>query len=152
MAKTKTKKGVCLNTGRTHFKIGSIPWNKGKKGIHLSRKTEFKKGQKHSERWFKIMKGFRDVKNPNWKGDKAKQGAIHTWLKKRLGYPQTCEHCGKTGLFGKKIDWANKNHKYKRNFSDWMRLCVSCHRKYDIKYNGYFRSILVKKIIPPQKT
>lgn len=24
----KTEKGVCLNTGRTHFKKGAIPWNK----------------------------------------------------------------------------------------------------------------------------
>jgi len=39
-----TKKGVCLNTGRTHFKKGHIPWIKGLKGIHLSPKTEFKKG------------------------------------------------------------------------------------------------------------
>ena len=30
---------------KTTFKNGHIPWNKGKKGIHLSIKTEFKKGQ-----------------------------------------------------------------------------------------------------------
>lgn len=28
------------------FKEGDVPWNKGKKGIHLSPETEFKKGQK----------------------------------------------------------------------------------------------------------
>ena len=32
------------NTGRTHFKKGMTPWIKGKKGIHQSPKTEFKKG------------------------------------------------------------------------------------------------------------
>ena len=31
---------------KTSFKKGSIPWNKDKKGIHLSLKSEFKKGQK----------------------------------------------------------------------------------------------------------
>ncbi len=31
---------------KTSFKSGNIPWNKGKKGIHLSPKSEFKKGQK----------------------------------------------------------------------------------------------------------
>ena len=30
----------------TCFKKGFIPWNKGKKGIHLSPNSEFKKGQK----------------------------------------------------------------------------------------------------------
>ena len=28
-------------------------------------------------------------------------------------------------------------NKYKRNLNDWMRLCVKCHRKYDIENNGY---------------
>jgi len=40
-----TLKGRCLNTGRTHFKKGFIPWNKGMKGIHLNPKNEFKPGQ-----------------------------------------------------------------------------------------------------------
>ncbi len=31
---------------KTSFKKGSTPWNKNKKGIHLSPATEFKKGQK----------------------------------------------------------------------------------------------------------
>lgn len=31
---------------KTTFKKGNIPWNKGKKGIHLSKKSEFKKGCK----------------------------------------------------------------------------------------------------------
>lgn len=36
------------NTGpnKTSFKKGRKPWNKDKKGIHLSPKTEFKKGRK----------------------------------------------------------------------------------------------------------
>ena len=29
---------------KTSFKKGRTPWNKNKKGIHLSRKSEFKKG------------------------------------------------------------------------------------------------------------
>jgi hypothetical protein len=31
---------------KTAFKDGSVPWNKNVKGIHLSPKSEFKKGQK----------------------------------------------------------------------------------------------------------
>ena len=56
---------------QTTFKKGSIPWNKGKKGIHLSAKSEFKKGQ-------------RPV---NWKPvgtitqRKEKSGTIRNWIK-----------------------------------------------------------------------
>ena len=38
---------------KTVFKKGHIPWNEGKMGIHLSPKTEFKKGQK-SLRWLPV--------------------------------------------------------------------------------------------------
>lgn len=38
------------------FKKGHRPWNKDKKGIHLSKETEFKKGQ------------FEGDKNHNWRG------------------------------------------------------------------------------------
>ena len=43
------------NTGpnKTSFKKGQPPWNKGKKGIHLSPKTEFKKGRK-SINWAEV--------------------------------------------------------------------------------------------------
>ena len=36
-----------IGTGpnKTSFKKAHIPWNKGMKGIHLSPKTEFKKGE-----------------------------------------------------------------------------------------------------------
>lgn len=40
----------------TKFKKGNIPWNKDKKGIHLSIKSEFKKGQRSGD------------KNNTWKG------------------------------------------------------------------------------------
>ena len=43
-----------MNKG--NFKKGSIPWNKDKKGIHLSPATEFKKGQ------------FVGKNHPTWKG------------------------------------------------------------------------------------
>ena len=48
------------------FKKGHIPWNKGLKGIHLSKKTEFKKGSHYSPKtefkkgqspWNKGLKG-----------------------------------------------------------------------------------------------
>lgn len=76
---------------------------------------------------------YRDENNPNWKGDDADYYNKHEWVIVRLGRPTTCERCGKTGLTGHKIHWANKSRTYKRELSDWMRLCASCHRVYDSK-------------------
>jgi len=71
----------------------------------------------------------------NWKGNNVGYHGIHHWVMNNLGKPTKCEHCGKEGLTGKKIHWANTNHLYKRNLTGWIRLCASCHRKYDLKNN-----------------
>lgn len=69
--------------------------------------------------------------NPNWKGDMVGYHGLHFWVRKHLGKPDACEHCGKSGLTGKKIHWANKSGKYLRKITDWLRLCVSCHKTFD---------------------
>jgi len=52
------------------FEKGHIPWNKGKKGIHISPSTEIKKGQ-HLSSKTEFKKGNNTGKNNlNWKGGK----------------------------------------------------------------------------------
>lgn len=68
-------------------------------------------------------------KNANWRGNKAGYTSVHDWLYIRLGTPRKCEHCSSIGK--KKYEWANISKKYKRVLTDWIRLCTSCHRKYD---------------------
>ena len=84
-------------------------------------------------------------KNGNWKGDKVGYFALHKWIQRKLGKPQKCENpsCfyprpykdrhehGKLMFSSKKYEWANVSGEYKRDFSDWIRLCVSCHVAYD---------------------
>ena len=123
--------------------------DKLKQGHQIGVKISEKAKQKMSETRKKLMasgkikpinfwKGKKrlNVSNENhwaWKGDNVRYSALHTWVKRHLGKPDWCEYCGKTGLKGAKINWANKNHKYLRNINDWMRLCAKCHAKYDIK-------------------
>lgn len=76
--------------------------------------------------------GLRDENTSGWKGDKVSKSGLHNWVYKKLGYPNKCVHCGFESENHKKIHWANKSHKYKRELSDWLRLCVPCHRKYDM--------------------
>lgn len=65
----------------------------------------------------------------DWKGDNAGYGAIHERIKVRLGRPSKCEHCKTTTA--KKYEWANISKEYKTDLDDWIRLCVSCHKRYD---------------------
>ena len=94
------------------FKKGDDPWNLGKK-----------------------VEAMQNEKHPNWKGENVSYVALHTWVARYLGKPCICEFCGRNGLKGKQIHWANKSREYKRDLEDWLRLCVPCHKKYDLANN-----------------
>jgi len=74
----------------------------------------------------------RGEKHDRWKGDDATYGAIHEWVYRHLGQPNECKRCGKNDLRKSQYHWANIGHTYKRNKEDWIRLCVSCHKRYDL--------------------
>jgi hypothetical protein len=83
-----------------------------------------KKGKKYPN--------FSGENHPLWKGDNVGFHALHTWLRRKYGIPKTCEFCGST----KNVQWASKKQKYTRKRKDWLNLCASCHKKYDIKMNN----------------
>lgn len=58
---------------------------------------------------------------------------LHYWVEKHLGKPNKCENCGVTET--KRFTWANISGEYKKELSDWKRLCSSCHRQMDIEDN-----------------
>ena len=108
---------------------GRAGWNKGLTKEELLKhykngwKGIFKKGHK----------ALKDKNHPFWKGNNASLNSIHCWVKRKLGTPRKCEHCGTTKA--KMYDWSNKDHKYRRVLSDWTRLCRSCHILYDHENN-----------------
>lgn len=69
--------------------------------------------------------------NAKWKGDKVGYYGLHLWVKRQLGKPDTCEFCGRSGLSGRQIHWANRTGQYLRDVNDWLRLCSKCHGQYD---------------------
>lgn len=99
------------------FKNGISSWLLGKKGIHQSPLTEFKKGEHLEE------------KHWQWKGDGVGKDALHFWIKRRLVKPSNCDICGKEKI----LDLANKSGKYIRSLDDWLWLCKKCHYWFDRK-------------------
>jgi len=74
----------------------------------------------------------KNEKNPAWKGNKVKYMGLHNWVRRHLGTPSKCEHCSKS-FKSKSIHWANMSGLYIRDLNDWIRLCVKCHKAYDLK-------------------
>ena len=114
-------------------KKGQIPWNKGKTGIY-SDQTRRKMGAKLKGRRRSISTEFKKGEHigPDhrlWKGNHADYTSIHSWVSRWKGRPKLCEHCGSTEK--KRYEWANINSKYNRNLNDYIRLCKSCHTKFD---------------------
>lgn len=89
--------------------------NLGKKNPLAKNATSFKAGSEH----------------PNWKGEHVGYRDLHLWIERQLGKPNTCVECGRTNLTGHSIHWANLSGEYKRDISDWKRMCAKCHKKYD---------------------
>lgn len=79
------------------------------------------------------MYGKKRELSPLWKTDNVSDGLIynrkHNILYEKLGKPSICENCGTTEA--KVFDWANVSGEYKDDFSDWVRLCRTCHVNYD---------------------
>lgn len=72
-----------------------------------------------------------------WKGDRVSYRSLHKWVERKLGLPNHCEYCGLTkapegkGISRNYFQWANIDHTYKRNTSDWIQLCYKCHKHFD---------------------
>jgi len=70
-----------------------------------------------------------------WKGEEVGRVGLHRWVAYWKGRPRECEKCGSVNK--KKYEWANVDHKYRRVLDDYIRMCTSCHRLYDMEFNNY---------------
>jgi hypothetical protein len=84
-------------------------------------------------------------KHYGWKGEDAGYLSLHQWIGRKLGKPSICMNCQNTKA--KRYDWANVSYLYKRNLSDWIRLCRSCHMKRDIEQgNGKSLEVFPERV------
>lgn len=94
--------------------------------------TARKNNPKYPGYWTgKKRKNISFEKHYKWKGDDVGYIALHAWVRKVLGKPSFCYACGNARR--KMYHWSNISGQYKRDISDWQRLCVPCHSKYDHK-------------------
>lgn len=119
-------------------------WNKGKAlpqitGKNNSRYNRFEKCCAVCNKTF-IVKGYRKdtakycshicekigKRNPN-----PTYNAIHKWVNFQLGSPKECTECGFSSENSRQFHWANISKEYKRDTTDWVRLCVRCHHNWD---------------------
>lgn len=54
----------------------------------------------------------------------------HYWIYSKSGKARFCSK--DFSHKAKRFEWANISRKYKKDLSDWIQLCSSCHRKMDI--------------------
>jgi len=133
------------------YQKGHIPWIKGKKikKICLYCGKEFVSTDSNgsigrrkycSARCSGLSTGFKvgQTKGNNnimWKGNKVGYHGLHCWLTRNYGQPKQCVVCGENRP-NKRYEWANISKKYKRDITDWIRMCKKCHNDYD-KVNAW---------------
>lgn len=64
----------------------------------------------------------------NWKGEQVGNRGLHRRLGRLFKKPKKCCFCEQE----KKLDLANKNGVYNSEEKNWLWLCRSCHRRYDL--------------------
>ncbi len=101
----------------------------------ILRKNRNQKGKHWKIKDTSKMKGRVGELSGAWKENGYGYLAVHAWVYRWKGAPKKCESCGTTKA--KKYEWANLDHKYQRILDDFIRLCTSCHRQYDIKNNNW---------------
>lgn len=57
---------------------------------------------------------------------------VHSWVLRVLGRPKkecTINADHKSGQYS----WANISREYRRDVTDWITLCASCHKLFDLR-------------------
>lgn len=124
--------GVSPRKGKKHSEESKLKMSVAKRGKKVTQKTRKKMSDTRKRLGIKppIQTG---KNNWNWKGNKVSYRGLHHWIESKLNQLHYCEHCKKSDLPHRHYQWANIDHKYKRNLKDWIRLCAKCHTNYDEK-------------------
>lgn len=113
-----------INQKGKHWKVkDSSKMGRGQLGKKRPDISKLLKGNKFA----KINVG---EKNGMWK-ENPKYRSMHKWVERKLGKPNYCENCRNGKLRHRQYHWANISGEYLRELTDWIRLCVKCHKALD---------------------
>lgn len=145
--KFREKTKYCSHKCYSDTKKGSLPtenqlkyWER-MKGRELPKETTNKMSETQ-KRIGNRPPSFENEKHPMWKEEGVSYAGLHMWVRRHFGSPMVCEHCGLVAKTKYNIHWANTDHKYTREREKWIRLCVSCHRKYDYAMSSNYKSVI----------
>lgn len=96
------------------------------------------------ERRIAAKRDQRGAKNSSWRGEAVKYKPAHNRVYAARGRPMKCEHCGTTDPKAR-FEWANVSGRH-HDPNDYIRLCRSCHCKYD----GLLKNLGDYACVPPQ--
>lgn len=110
-------------------------------GIYKRKTDVWNKGLKMDSNFRKVCSKAKLGNKNRWKGNDATYGAKHVWIAKNYGRANMCMNYNCTYprknksrnrlLAPKKFHWANISGEYYREITDWIKLCPSCHSKFD---------------------
>lgn len=114
------------NVGKTQAEVGEH--------FGVSQKVVYKWFQKLSiKSRVPVKRNQLGPNNDSWKGGNATYAAFHKRVEATRGKPMICSACGTQEA--KRFEWCNLTGKYE-DVNDYLRMCVSCHRKYDKNRKG----------------
>lgn len=136
---------VCFKSFPKNPKYSKIQWKKAsfcsplcQRAFPDTDKTRFKKRQASLKRIKEYPhtlpnrpEGRPKSKPTGYAASVIGYSSLHSWVRRKLGTPKYCAYCKNNSLKHRQYGWANISHAYKRELSDWIRLCKKCHHAYD---------------------
>lgn len=107
-------------------------------------KTPDKRSKYCSKKCYSLdMTTWRGEKTSRWIDGKVSYEAVHSYLRNKYGSANMCE--GVPGIRCRKsiyFDWAKKEGcKYEKKRENFIQLCKSCHRAYDMTEEKRLKAI-----------
>jgi len=158
---TRTKEMYKTRMGSVPWNLGVSPSEESRlkmRNAHLGKKlseeTKSKMSLIHSGNKYNLGKtipsdvrqkmsvAHKGVKAYQWKGDNVSIEGLHHRVKVEFGIANKCENpeCtyprknkrGEMMAKPKRYEWANISKRYIRDVKDFVQLCPSCHRQWDL--------------------
>lgn len=108
--------------------------------LSLSLKGRFRDKFFSAETRKKISEKVNGENHPSFKENPC-LSSIHRYVRRRNPPPENCTVCGKTA----KLDLANINGVYNREFCSYRYMCRKCHQLSDGRLNNLFYNKLKEK-------